>query len=64
VPNGPFFFAKATNQQISLGLLSFLGNRASQFSRYLLGTVGSLDRDKNARPGIINSLKTTRSAHF
>jgi hypothetical protein len=31
--------------------------RASQFSRYLLGTVGDLDRDKNARPGVIKLIK-------
>jgi hypothetical protein len=29
----------------------------SQFSRYLLGAVGSLDRDKNARPGVIKLIK-------
>jgi hypothetical protein len=31
--------------------------RASQFSRYLHGTVGSLDRDKNARSGVIKLIK-------
>jgi hypothetical protein len=32
---------------------------ASQFSRYLPGTVGDLDRDKNARPGITKLIKKT-----
>jgi hypothetical protein len=36
-------------------------NRALKFSRYLLGAVGRVDRDKNARPGVIKLIKNGTS---
>jgi hypothetical protein len=39
-------------------------NRVSQFSRYLLVTVGDLNGIKMRGNVSLNSLKTIRSAHF
>jgi hypothetical protein len=38
--------------------------RASQFSRYLPGAVGSLDGDKNARAGVIKFIKNNAFRAF
>jgi hypothetical protein len=44
--------------------IGFEFNRASQFSRYLLETAGSLDQDTNARASAVKLNKNSYSRAF